>query len=388
MRIRNLFRYEQTSGLLMIGAMLLALAAANSPLQFAYQAVHHTPVHVRFGPLVIDQPLVQWINDGLMVLFFVAVGLEIKRQFLEGHLKTASRAALPAFAALGGMAVPALIYATLNWREPRLLHGWAIPTATDIVLAIGVLSLLGSRVPTGLKVFLTAVAIFDDIGAVLIIGVFYGEKIAWLPLVVAAVSLAGLALLNVRSTTRPQGYVVLGLVLWIALLKSGVEAALAGVLIAFAVPLRVPGCACSSPLREVEGRLHPWVTLGIVPLFAFFNSGIALVGDGLGSLLSPVSLGVIFGLFLGKQIGVFGTAWLASKLGVGALPPETSWTQLYGAALLAGIGFTMSLFVASLSFADPDAIAAAKLAILIGSALSAMTGLLILSAALRKPQTT
>lgn len=369
----------------MIGAMLLALAAANSPLQPAYQAVHHAPVHFRFGPLAIDRPLVQWINEGLMVLFFVAVGLEIKRQFLEGHLSTARRAALPAFAALGGIVVPAVIYAALNWRDPEGLRGWAIPTATDIVLALGILSLLGSRVPAGLKVFLTALAIFDDIGAVLIIGLFYGEETAWWPLLAVVAALAGLVILNARCIVRPGGYVALGLLLWISVLKSGVEAALAGVLIALAVPLHARGCACTSPLRETERRLHPWVTLGVVPAFAFFNAGVPLAGGSLGALLSPVSVGVVLGLFAGKQIGVLGAAWLASRLGLGDLPAATTWRHLYGAALLAGIGFTMSLFVASLAFADPQVIASAKLAILLGSALSAAMGLSVLNAAFRRP---
>ncbi len=248
----KLFRFEQTSGLLMIGAMVLALVAANSPLATIYSIVHHTPVHIRFGPLVVDEPLVRWVNEGLMVIFFVLVG---------------------------GMAVPAFIYLALNGDDPSAIGGWAIPTATDIVLALGVLSLLGSRMPTGLKIFLTALAIFDDIGAVAIIGLFYGEGLAPAPLAVAGLAVAGLAVLNIFRITYPAAFVAIGLVLWVAMLRAGVEAASAGILIALAIPLRAPeSCRCSSPLRETERRLHPWGVLLVVPLFAFFNAGIARGG--------------------------------------------------------------------------------------------------------------
>ena len=386
-RLRRLFRFEQASGLLIITAMLLGLVAANSPLSALYEAVHHAPVHVGIGPLVINEPLIQWINKGLMVFFFLLVGLEIKRELLEGHLSTPRCAALPAFAALGGMVVPAAIYAGLNWGDPVAIRGWAIPTATDIVLALGVLSLLGSRVPASLKVFLTALAIFDDIGAVLIIGLFYGEDISLTPLFVAVLALVGLALLNVFRITRSAAYVVVGLVLWVAMLEAGVEAALAGILIALAVPLRGPGSHGSSPLRETERCLHPWGVLVIVPLFAFFNAGIVIDGDAFGSLLGPVSLGVVGGLFLGKQLGVVGAAWVAVRLGLGQLPAGVNWGQLYGAALLSGIGFTMSLFVASLAFVDPALIASAKLSILAGSFFSAAAGLTIVYVTTRMPRT-
>lgn len=386
-RIRQLFKYEQTSGLLMIAAMLLALAVANSPLAVFYNLVHHTPVHFRFGPLVIDEPLVQWINEGLMVIFFLLVGLEIKRQFLEGHLSTVKSATLPAFAALGGMLVPAAIYMALNGTDPVAIRGWAIPTATDIVLALGVLSLLGSRVPASLKVFLTAVAIFDDIGAVLIIGLFYGEALSLTPLIFAALALAGLFVLNRIQTTRPAPYVAFGILLWVALLEAGVEAALAGILIALAVPLRAPREGNASPLRETERRLHPWSVLVVVPLFAFFNAGVIIDGNATKLLLGPVPLGIAGGLFFGKQIGVFATAWAAVRLGVGQLPTGVNWGQVYGAASLAGIGFTMSLFVSSLAFADSTLVAASKLAILLGSILSAIVGVCIIRySTIRTPQ--
>lgn len=386
--MKKLFRFEQASGLVMIAAMLLALAAANSPLAALYERVHHLPVHLRFGPLLIEEPLVQWINEGLMVLFFVLVGLEIKREVLEGHLSTLKCSALPAIAALGGMAVPAAIYTAFTWTDPVLIRGWAIPTATDIVLALGILSLLGTRVPTTLKVFLTALAIFDDIGAVLIIGMFYGEELSATPLLLAGIAVGLLVLLNVLRVARAIPFIVLGVILWLAMLKSGTAAALAGILIAFVVPMHLPGCECSSPLRETERRLHPWVVLLIVPLFAFFNAGIAINSGSLASLWTSASLGIVVGLYIGKQMGVFGAAVLAVRLGIGELPRGVTWPQIYGVALLAGIGFTMSLFVAALAFPDAALVASAKLAILLGSFLSAVTGVCIIFFSTRTRQGT
>lgn len=372
--VKKLFRFEQASGLLMIGAMLLALAAANSPLASAYRFIHHVPVHVRLGPLVIDEPLVQWINEGLMVFFFLLVGLEIKRQFLEGHLSTWKCAALPAIAAMGGMMAPAAIYWAFTSGDPEQVRGWAIPTATDIVLALGILSLLGSRVPAGLKVFLTALAIFDDVGAVLIIGLFYGEDISLAPLLLATLAISGLVALNRFGIAKPLPYVVVGLLLWITMLEAGAAPAVSGVLVALAVPLHTREVRALSPLRAAERRLHPWATLLIVPLFAFFNSGIGIHDGALAGLLTPVSLGIALGLFLGKQVGIMGAAWTAVRLGFAELPRGMDWAQVYGGALLAGIGFTMSLFVTTQAFSDPTLIASAKLAILAGSLMSGCAG--------------
>ena len=381
MRVHGPFSHEQLSGLLMIAAIVLALVAANSPLAPMYTLVHDTAVHFRFGPLVLEGPLVHWINEGLMVIFFLIVGLEIKQQFLEGHLSSRRRAALPGFAALGGMIVPALIYVSLNRGDPAALEGWAIPTATDIVLVLGLLSLLGPRVPTGLKIFLTALAIFDDIGAVLIIAVFYGETPAVLPLLLAIVAAGGLVVVNWLDIVHRGVYVALGLVLWLAMLKAGLEAALAGVIIALAVPLHVPGCRRPSPLRATERRLHPWSTLFVVPVFAFFNAGIPIDTAAFGAIIEPVPLGIIAGLFLGKQLGIFGACWAAVRLGLGQLPSGVGWAQVYGAALFAGIGFTMSLFVATLAFDDPGMVASAKLAVLLASLLSASVGLAVMARA-------
>lgn len=383
LRLRKLFRYEQTSALLMIAALLAALIAANSPLAALYQRIHHLPVHIRFGPLAIEEPLVQWINEGLMVLFFLIVGLEIKRQFIEGHLATFKCAVLPAIAAFGGMLVPAAVYLGFNGADPISARGWAIPIATDIVLALGVLSLLGSRVPTGLKVFLTALAIFDDIGVVLIIGLFYGEGLFFKPLLLLGLGVGGLMLLNALSITRVFPYVVIGLLVWVAMLKSGIEASLAGVIIALAIPMRSTGCLCSSPLRETERRIHPWCVLVVVPLFALFNAGITIDDNTIGALWNSVPLGVVGGLFVGKQLGVFGATFLAVRLGVGQLPRGVAWRQVLGVAGLAGIGFTMSLFVAPLAFADAALVASSKLAILLGSVLSGLLGIWVMHNSLR-----
>ncbi|MES1951896.1 pH-dependent sodium/proton antiporter [Salinisphaera sp. S4-8] len=382
-KLRQLFRYEQTSGLLMIAAIVLALLAANSPLAPVYTLVHDTQIHFRFGALILEGPLVHWINQGLMVIFFLIVGLEIKRQFLEGHLSTPRRAALPAFAALGGLLTPAAIYVGINWGDAAALDGWAIPTATDIVLAVSLLALLGSRVPTSLKVFLTALAIFDDIAAVLIIALFYGETPSMIPLVTAVLALAGLVVANRTRSVRPGVYTLLGAVLWVAMLKAGIEASLAGVLIALAVPLRVPGCHVPSPLRATERRLHPWSTLVVVPLFAFFNAGIVIDAASAGQLLDSVSIGIIAGLFLGKQLGILGACWVAVVAGLGQLPRGVTWSQIYGAAVLAGIGFTMSLFVATLAFSDPALVTSAKLAILVASLLAGVFGLTVIAMGIR-----
>ena len=381
--IKRLFRFEQTSALLMIAALIGALAAANSPLAPLYQLVHHLPVHLQFGPLVIEEPLVQWINEGLMVFFFLVVGLEIKRETLEGHLATRKSAILPALAALGGMIVPAAIYAAFNWGDPERIRGWAIPTATDIVLALGILSLLGRRVPTALKVFLTALAIFDDIGAVLIIGLFYAEELHAIPLLLAGLGAVGLALLNRLHMTGATPITVVGLFLWITMLESGLEASLAGILIAVAIPLRDPEYPGRSPLRITERRLHPWAVLLIVPLFAFFNAGIPIDVGSASSLWTTTSLGIVLGLFVGKQVGVFGAVLLAVRSGVGQIPQGVTWLQIYGSSLLAGIGFTMSLFISSLAFPESASATAAKLAILLGSLVSAGAGAALIHLATR-----
>ena len=372
---------DRLPGVLILGGLIAGLAAVNSPLRPIYEYAHHATVHLGIGSLTSDEPLILWVNDGLMVFFFLLVGMEIKRELLQGHLSTFRQAALPVYAAVGGMAVPALIYAAVTWGDPAASRGWAVPTATDIVLAVSVLALLGSRVPVALRAFLTALAIFDDIGAVLIIGLFYGKGLVAIPLGVAGLALCGLWLLNRFAVTRVWPYVAVGGTLWVAMLSSGFEAALAGVLIGIAVPLRTPGHA---PLHRVEREVQPWVSFVVIPLFAFFNSGVTVDASALDGLWAPESLGIILGLVAGKPIGILGTTWVAVRLSAGRLPKGVTWTHVCGAAAVAGIGFTMSLFVAALAFPDPQMLANAKLAVLTASLTSASAGLLVLHAATRR----
>ena len=369
---------DRISGGLILGAILLALIAANSPLVDLYDAIHHISIRIGLTPYVIDEPLIVWINQGLMTFFFVLVGVEIKRELLEGHLSSLRRAALPAIAAFGGMVVPALIFAAITASDGAALRGWAIPMATDIALALAILSLLGGRAPVGLKIFLMALAIFDDIGAVVIIAVFYGEEIQILPMLLALATFAVMVGLNRIGHARPPALTALGVVLWVALFRSGIEPALAGVLIAAVVPNGARDSGAPSPLLRTERLLHPWAGLLIVPLFGFFNAGVTVAPETVRNVTGGVSLGVFLGLFLGKQIGVFGATWCAVKLKLGLLPAGVGFRHIYGASLLAGVGFTMGLFVTALAFGASEMAASARLAILAGSGLSAVAGLLVL----------
>lgn len=373
---------DHLPGLLILAGLIAGFAAVNSPLRPYYDYAHHVTVLFGIGELTSEEPLILWINDGLMVFFFLLVGMEIKRELLEGHLASLRLAALPAYAALGGMVMPALIYIALTWGDSVALRGWAIPTATDIVLAVSVLALLGSRVPAALRTFLLAVAIFDDIGAVLIIGLFYGKGLAIMPLAVAAAALVGLWLLNRFAVTHMWPYAAAGGALWVAMLNSGLEAALAGALIAVAIPLRVPSPAVA-PLRHVQREITPWVSFVVVPAFAFFNSGVPVDAGSFPGLLAAGSAGILLGLVVGKPLGILGVTWLAVRLGAGRLPAGVTWMQVFGAAVVAGIGFTMSLFIAALAFPDPRVLASAKLAVLMASLIATVTGLLILHAATR-----
>ncbi|PWV61644.1 Na+/H+ antiporter NhaA [Plasticicumulans acidivorans] len=378
--IREFLKLEAASGIVLFFAAVLAMLVANSPLAHYYNLFIDIPVVVRFGPLEIAKPLLLWINDGLMAVFFFLVGLELKREVLEGELSDRRQIALPAIAALGGMLVPALIYAAFNFHDPVSLNGWAIPAATDIAFALGILSLLGDRVPTALKVFLVSIAIFDDLGAIVIIALFYTSQLSLTALVVSLACLPLLYLLNRRGVTRFTPYLFIGLVMWVALLKSGVHATLAGVALALFIPLRSEKSPEFSPLRTLEHDLHATVAFGILPLFAFANSGIGLAGVGAEALLHPVALGVAMGLLFGKQIGVFVFSWLAIRLGMARLPEGAGWRSLYGVAVLCGIGFTMSLFIGSLAFQEGDAerIFAERIGIIGGSLLSGLIGYLVL----------
>lgn len=382
---KPLLHSQTTAGLTALASMLLAFALANSPLNDLYQLVHHLPVSVRVGEFAIDKPLILWINDGLMVFFFLLIALELKREVLEGQLSTPSAVATPAFAALGGMAVPALIYTVFNIGDPIAMRGWAIPVATDTVLALTVLNLLGVRVPVSLKVFLSALAIFDDLGAILVIALFYTERLSAPLLMVAAFGIAALIGLNVFRITRTAAYVIVGVLLWIAVLKSGVHATFAGVAIGLAIPMKETQNGRSfSPLRETEHALYPWVALGVIPTFAFFNSGITLSTPTVYTLGTPISLGIVLGLFAGKQLGIFGAVWLAVRAGMAKLPASTTWRQVYGVAMVAGIGFTMSLFIAGLAFVDPQTFRGARLGVVVGSVLSAIGGAAVLWSAHRQ----
>ncbi len=384
--LRNFLRLESAAGILLVAAALAAMLLENSPLAPHYAGLFDTPVAVRIGAFEIAKPLLLWINDGLMAVFFFLVGLELKREVLEGELSTPAQAVLPALAALGGMAVPSLIYAVLNRHDAVALNGWAIPAATDIAFALGVLLLLGKRVPVALKVFLMTLAVLDDLGAIVIIAIFYTADLSLASLTVAGTALVLLIAMNRRGVTNIAAYLLVGLVMWASVLKSGVHATLAGVALALVIPLRDPRAPGRSPLRSLEHDLHPPVAYGILPLFAFANAGVSLEGVSLASLLAPVPLGIAAGLFVGKQLGVFGAAWLAIRLGVARLPAGVTWAQLYGTAMLCGIGFTMSLFIGSLAFerAGQQHAAAVRLGILAGSLLSALCGYALLRAALRR----
>jgi NhaA family Na+:H+ antiporter len=372
--LRHFLDSEASGGVLLIGVAALALAFANSPLAEAYFGI----VKIDVGGL----SLLHWINDGLMAVFFLLVSLEIKREFADGQLSTWPRRVLPGIAAAGGMAVPAAIYIGLNVHAPDALRGWAIPAATDIAFALGVLSLLGPRVPVSLKIFLTALAIIDDLGAVAIIAAFYTEQLAFGWLTLAVGTLAMLAILNYAGVKALAPYMLLGIVLWYFVLNSGVHATLAGVALALTIPLeRSPGCPDhpSSPLHRLEHAIHPWVAFAIVPIFGFANAGVSLVGASWSTLLHPVTAGVAAGLFFGKQIGVFVTTWLVVKLDWADCPENASWSQVYGVSLLAGIGFTMSLFIGLLAFPGSQAMQdAVKLGVLTGSLASALVGAVVL----------
>lgn len=378
--LRDFLKQESAGGIVLICAALLALVAANSFAASAYFATLHLPVSVAVGSLSIDKPLLLWINDGLMAVFFFLVALEVKREIVEGQLSSWNKASLPLVAAIGGMVMPALVFLSLNWGSPQNLSGWAIPAATDIAFALGVLSLLGPRVPVALKALLLAVAVIDDIGAITIIALFYTGTIETQMLAGAAVAFAALTALNRLRVGSSIPYVLLALVLWAFVLKSGVHATLAGVAAASVIPMRARDG--SEPLERMEHALHPWVAFLVIPVFGFANAGVPLAGLTVGDLLAPLPLGIALGLLIGKQLGIFGFAWLAVKAGVARLPAGVDWRQLHALSLLAAIGFTMSLFIGNLAFADAARAEAVKLGVLSGSLIAAVAGLLLLRSAL------
>jgi Na+:H+ antiporter, NhaA family len=376
--IADFLKLESAGGLLLVAAAVLALIFSNSPLRQAYDDLLKIPVEMRFGSFALAKPLLLWINDGLMAIFFLLVGLEVKREVIEGELSTPAQIVLPVVAGLGGMVVPALIYFIFNRGNGAALNGWAIPTATDIAFALGVLSLLGKRVPVSLKIFLTAVAIADDLGAIVIIALFYTAELSIAMLFLAAVAIAVLIALNLQKVTRIAPYVMVGVILWVFVLKSGVHATLAGVAIAFAVPLKTTDAQGVAPLHQLEHSLHPWVAFGVLPVFAFANAGVSFAGVTLTALADPLPLGIAVGLFAGKLIGVFGASAILIRLGLAKLPEGAGWLQLMGVAALCGVGFTMSLFIGSLAFDGPGYFTPLRLGVIAGSALSGVTGYLLL----------
>ncbi len=369
--ITRFFAAESAGGLVLMAAALAALIVANSPLADSYFAA----LHAVFAGLSVSH----WINDGLMAIFFMLVGLEIKREVLAGQLASWSQRALPGFAALGGMLVPALIYVAFNWGRPDTIGGWAIPAATDIAFALGVLSLLGKRVPLSLKIFLSALAILDDLGAVLIIALFYTSDLS-IPMLLAALgSIAVLVALNRLGVKKLLPYLIVGALLWFFMLQSGIHATLAGVALALCIPLGKPDEEARSPLLHLEEKLHPWVAFAVVPIFGFANAGVSLSGITADKLVDPVPLGVALGLLVGKQVGIFAMAALAIRAGLARLPDGSNWGQLYGVAALCGIGFTMSLFIGALAFPGaPELVDEVKVGVLIGSVLSAVLGVVVL----------
>lgn len=377
--LKNFLRLESSAGILLVVATIAALLVSNSPLSGFYERLLSVPLVIALGELAVNKPLLLWINDGLMAVFFFLIGLEVKREILEGQLSSRDQLVLPAAGAIGGFLIPAGIYAALNWGNPETIDGWAIPAATDIAFALGVLMLLGSRVPIGLKMFLTSIAIFDDIGAIIVIAIFYTQDLSLFALVAGLAGIGSLILLNRFGVTRIAVYVTIGVVVWLCVLKSGVHATLAGFAVACTVPLRT-GEKSSSPLRHLEHSLHPWVAYLILPMFAFANAGVSFAGISADALLGPVSIGIAAGLFFGKQLGVFGVVWLTVKLKFASLPKDSNWLSIYGVALLTGIGFTMSLFIGSLAFERGafDQLAATRVGVLAGSILSATGGYLLL----------
>ena len=384
--IVNFFKQESSGGLLLMFSALLAIIFANTALSPYYELLLTTPVEVRVGALEIAKPLLLWINDGLMAVFFFLVGLELKRELVEGELSDPRNIILPGIGAVGGMAVPALFYTYFNAGNPVAMQGWAIPAATDIAFALGVLSLLGSRVPVSLKIFLTSLAIFDDIGAIVIIAVFYTANISIAALVIAASCIPALIILNRRGVSANSPYILLGTIMWVALLKSGGHATLAGVVMAMFIPLRSNDPDNPSPLKSLEHDLHSVVAFFVLPVFAFANAGINLSGVGVEQLMHGVPMGIAAGLFLGKQIGIFGLCYLAIKLRLAEMPSGMNTMSLYGTAALCGIGFTMSLFIGSLAFEETgvNQLFDERLGIIVGSLMSGVLGYFLLRRALPK----
>lgn len=385
-RLLLLLKSEASGGILLLIFACAAIMLANSPWSDGYFDFLQTIVSLQFGNFVLAKPLLLWINDGLMAIFFTFVGLEVKKELFEGSLSSLKNASFPAMAAIGGMVVPALVYWLINKDYPMYHSGWAIPMATDIAFAVGIVALLGTRVPLALKIFLLALAIIDDLGAIIVIALFYSQEISIEALTVAAVAVFGLVVLNRFKVTSLCAYIFIGVILWTSVLKSGVHATLAGVIIGFCIPLK--GKNGERPAEELEHILAPWCSYMILPIFAFANAGVSLVGMGVEQLTSPLPLGIALGLIIGKAVGVFGFSYLAVLFRLASLPPGVTFKQIFAIAVLCGIGFTMSMFLASLAFDVSEAgetiTSLARLGILLGSAISAVLGYILLRMATNK----
>ncbi|KAB0463456.1 Na+/H+ antiporter NhaA [Vibrio kanaloae] len=375
--IRDFFKMESAGGIILVIAAAIAMFVANSPLNEMYQGVLHS--------YVLGMSMSHWINDGLMAVFFLLIGLEVKRELLEGALKSKETAIFPAIAAVGGMLAPALIYVLFNSGNPEALQGWAIPAATDIAFALGIMALLGNRVPVSLKVFLLALAIIDDLGVVVIIALFYSSDLSTLALTIGFIATGVLFMLNNKHVTKLSVYLIVGAILWFAVLKSGVHATLAGVVIGFAIPLK-GNKGEHSPLKHLEHALHPYVAFAILPIFAFANAGISLEGISISSLTSMLPLGIAMGLLIGKPLGIFAFSWGAVKLGIAKLPEGVNFMNIFAVSVLCGIGFTMSIFISSLAFGPTNAEfdTFARLGILMGSTTAAILGYILLRLSLPK----
>jgi Na+:H+ antiporter, NhaA family len=378
--IREFIKLESSAGIALFVAAVFALIIDNTPWHHYYHALFSMPLAVQLGPLLLKKPLLLWVNDGMMAVFFLLVGLEIKRELFEGELNSRAKAMLPAIAALGGMVVPAAIYFALNAHDSQALRGWAIPTATDIAFSLGILALLGSRVSPSLKIFLTALAIFDDVGAIIIIAVFYTHHISVAMLALAAALILLLVLMNRFRVTSIAAYMIVGWILWVCVLKSGVHATLVGIVLGFAIPLRSKKDPAISPVRDLEHKLHPWVAFMILPLFAFANARISFDGMSLKMMMHSIPVGIALGLFFGKQLGIFVFTWIAVKAGLARKPQNSTWLGIYGISMIAGVGFTMSLFIGTLAFGGQgvDHMAQVRLGVIVGSLVSGLFGYLLL----------
>lgn len=382
---REFIRLESSAGIFLFAAAVIAIILDNSSWHVYYRELFSLPLVLQLGALKLGKPLLLWVNDGFMAIFFLLVGLEIKREMIAGELNSLAKSALPAIAAVGGMVVPALVYVYFNYGDSAAMKGWAIPTATDIAFSLGILAVLGSRIPPALKIFLTALAIFDDIGAIVIIAVFYTKQISMLLLFIALGLMLILFIFNRLRITHYAPYMIVGLILWVCVLKSGVHATLAGIVLAFAIPMKDPKDPKKSPALRLEHMLHPWVAFGILPIFAFANAGVDFRGMSFGDILAPIPLGIALGLFIGKQVGIWAATMIGVKLKLARMPHGATSAGIYGVSLIAGVGFTMSLFVGTLAFGDMGGAypSQVRMGVIAGSLLSGLLGYIVLRFAYR-----